>query len=62
MGFSGASPLDFCDAFCEAFASDGDSQWDSDEVGILEFEAGALVAVIHQDIDSGFGKFPVDAF
>ncbi|MEY3460183.1 MAG: hypothetical protein RL215_3340 [Planctomycetota bacterium] len=56
----GASPFDFCDAFGEAFSADGYAEWNSDEVSILEFEAGALIAVVHEDVDAGILELSVD--
>ena len=59
-GICGAAPFDFGDTFGESFATDGDSEWDTDQVGILEFEAWSLVAIIHQHINAGVGESSID--
>lgn len=60
VGFGRRAPFDFGDAFGQAFAADGDSEWDPDEVSILELEPWTLIAVIHEHIDPGLSKFAVE--
>jgi hypothetical protein len=52
VGLVGEAVEEFDFAFGEFFA-DGDAKGDADQVGVFEFDAGALVAVIEEDVESG---------
>jgi hypothetical protein len=54
-GWVGEAVEEFDFAFGELLA-DGDAEGDADEVGVFEFDAGALVAVIEEDVESGGGR------
>ena len=44
------------------FLADVDAIGDADQVGVLELDAGALIAVVEQDVETGGFEFGGDLF
>src|SRR5262245_25699352 len=48
--------LELDGAFGQGLVADGEADGDADQVGVLELHAGALVAVVHEDVEAGGGE------
>ncbi len=59
LGESAEFELDL--PFGEASGADGDAEGDADEIGVLEFDARAEIAVVDDDIHARGGEFTIDA-
>ena len=55
MGLTAQAIYEFNFSFSYA-SSDVDSIWDTDKVSVLEFDPGALVAVVQKDVEAGVRK------
>ncbi len=61
MGFAGEAVDDFDFIFGDT-SSDVDTKGYTGEVGVLEFNAGALVAVVEENVEAGGGEAGGDLF
>lgn len=48
----GAPDFYFDDTFGETFVSDDHLEWSTNEIGIIEFDAGPIVTVIPEDFEA----------
>ena len=52
--------FDFSVTLFQAFASDDNSNRDADQVGVFEFETGAMISIVHQHVDTGRHQFIIN--
>ena len=61
VDFTGLADFDFDDVVVDGLRADRHADRVTDEVAVLELDAGALFAVVEQDVEAGLAALVIDA-